>query len=93
MTCNLLWLFVWLVAGYDTWFAWSNREDFCEWESNPLARLVGVGPAMGYRLVSVGLCWLLARRCRPWWYKLSTVVVALLHVFLVCIYLVIALDS
>jgi hypothetical protein len=70
------WLFVFLVAGYDVYFAWVNREGFHVWEMNPLARwaaeLCGLGVVFGIKAALVVFAALVAAYCYRCRHRLLT---------------------
>lgn len=88
----LLWAFIVVVAVFDAGFALVHRKDFLEWEQNPLAVFVaghcGLSWLIALRLSSVlsGLWYATTTSCARW-FTAGTVVASLLHLYLLCLYL------
>ena len=61
------WLFIFLAAGYDSYFAWQYREVLLEWELNPLAlwaaRRYGLPAVFAFKFAVLSLAGALAWYC------------------------------
>src|SRR5262245_3624812 len=63
-----LWVFVFLAAAYDSYFAYSYREVLDQWEVNPLVRrcapIFGLPAVFGVKAIGLGFAAGLATYCR-----------------------------
>jgi hypothetical protein len=91
----LVWIFIILAAGYDTYFAWQNRDSFHLWEMNALicwmARQFGLGAVFGFKglgmVLVVGLA-LYCHRLHPRLEICCTLIVGCAYLLLSLHYLV-----
>jgi hypothetical protein len=64
------WVFTFLAAAYDGYFAWQYRQVLQEWELNPLVRwaasAIGLGGVLAFKLGGLLFAAGLAAYCRRW---------------------------
>jgi hypothetical protein len=92
---TLAWTFIFAVAAYDVYFAWSYRAYFHTWELNPFARwladLYGLGAVFACKVVLIGFAGFVAvycYRCRHWLTAPYTAIVSAVHALLSLHYLI-----
>ncbi len=91
-----LWAFIWIVTVIDVGWFLSREGHPSDWEANPVVRVAierfGVAAVVGYRLLMVFLCWILAMLSHTKVTKACSIFLGLVNAALLSIYIVLWTD-